>query len=387
MAHLRRVARAGFLAWLVLAAGLLAVPTSASPPSEEFPGTVTGFEVPTYTEAAAPPSESPAPPSSTAEPSTVSSAAPTATAGPPEATGTPASTPTGVDPTSTESAPLENTGTASATAAPMSSTPTDASPSLTVESPTAPVPTATDTPAATVSPTETPTTPAATLTATPTPETVLGAAEAEAPSFNPGAVLINEVAWAGTLASTSDEWIELWNTGPDPIALDGWTLSDGGDLEAALQGEIAPFGLYLLERTNDQTVADISADGVYTGSLNNGGETLELIDPSGLLIDTANAAGGAWPAGDTTARASMERHGALDVSGSWRTFPGVGGNGRDADGFPIAGTPRQPNAPSMPLPTATPSPTSTEAPPPATPFAAEAVIINEVAWAGKIGRA
>ena len=53
MAHLRRVARAGFLAWLVLAAGLLSVPTSASPPSEEFPGTVTGFEVPTYTEAAA----------------------------------------------------------------------------------------------------------------------------------------------------------------------------------------------------------------------------------------------------------------------------------------------------------------------------------------------
>jgi len=384
MAHLRRVARAGFLAWLVLAAGLLSVPTSASPPSEEFPGTVTGFEVPTYTEAAAPPSESPAPPSTTAEPSTVSSAAPTATAGPPEATGTPASTPTGVDPTSTEFAPLENTGTASATAAPMSSTPTDASPSPTVESPTAPEPTATDTPAATGSPTETPTTPAATVTATPTLETVPGAAEAEAPSFNPGAVLINEVAWAGTLASTSDEWIELWNTGPDPIALDGWTLSDGGDLEAGLQGEIAPFGLYLLERTNDQTVADIPADRVYTGSLNNGGETLELIDPSGRLIDTANAAGGAWPAGDTTARATMERHGALDVPGNWSTFPGVGGNGLDADGLPIAGTPRQPNAPSMPLTTATPSPTPTDAPPPATPFAPEAVIINEVAWAGTL---
>ncbi|MBF8257307.1 MAG: hypothetical protein HW375_2214, partial [Anaerolineales bacterium] len=109
-----------------------------------------------------------------------------------------------------------------------------------------------------------------------------------------------------------------------------------------------------------------------------------LIYPSGLLIDTANAAGGAWPAGDTTARASMERHGALDVPGSWSMFPGVGGNGLDADGLPIAGTPRQPNAPSMPLPTATPSPTSTEAPPPATPFAAEAVIINEVAWAGTL---
>src|SRR3972149_1209495 len=122
MAQLRRLARAGLLAWLVLAAGLLSVPTSASPPSEELAATITGFEVPTHTEATAPPSESPAPPSSPVEP------------------------------------------------------------------PPAPGPTATDTPAATASPTETPTTPAATLTATPTPETVVGAAEAEAPAFNPGAV-------------------------------------------------------------------------------------------------------------------------------------------------------------------------------------------------------
>ncbi|MBF8256231.1 MAG: hypothetical protein HW375_1138, partial [Anaerolineales bacterium] len=238
MAQLRRLARAGVLAWLVLAAGLLSVPTSASPPSEDLPATVAGFEGPTKTETTAPPTEGPAPPSSTAEPSTASSAAPTATAGPPEATGTPASTPTEVDPTSTETSPPGSAETASATPSPMSSTPTDASPSPTAELPTAPEPTATDAPPATTSPTETPTT--ATPTATPTSEIVLGAAEAEAPSFNPGAVLINEVAWAGTLASTSDEWIELWNTGPDSIALDGWTLTDGGDLEAALQGEIAP---------------------------------------------------------------------------------------------------------------------------------------------------
>jgi len=386
MAQLRRLARAGVLAWLVLAAGLLSAPTSASPPSEELPATVAGFEGTMDTETTALPSEGSASPSSAAEPSTVSSAAPTATAGPPEATGTPASTPTEVGPTSTETSPPVSAETASATPAPMSSTPTDASPSPTAASTTAPAPTATDTPAVVVaSPTETPTTPAATPTATATPEAVLGAAEAEAPSFNPGAVLINEVAWAGTLASTSDEWIELWNTGPDPIALDGWIVTDGGDLETALQGELAPFGLYLLERTDDQTVADVPADRVYTGSLNNGGETLELIDPSGTLIDTANAAGGAWPAGDTDARASMERHGALDVPGSWRTFPGVGGNGLDADGLPIAGTPRQPNAPSRPSTTATPSPTPTDTPPPpSTPFAAEAVIINEVAWAGTL---
>jgi hypothetical protein len=214
----------------------------------------------------------------------------------------------------------------------------------------------------------------------------LGAAEAEAPSYSPGTVLINEVAWAGTIASTSDEWIELWNTGPDPIAMVDWTLTDGGDISVSLTGEVAGFGFYLLERTDDQTVSDLAADCVYTGSLNNGGETLKLLDPSGVVIDTANASGGAWPAGDPFARASMERHGALDLPGTWTTFPGIGGNGLDADGLPIAGTPRQPNAPSIPPASATPSATSTGSPgvPPSTPFAPEAVIINEVAWAGTL---
>jgi hypothetical protein len=244
-----------------------------------------------------------------------------------------------------------------------------------------PTPTFSD-PPADISPTPTET-PTSTLTPVPTPD---GSGGSASPSFAPGSVLINEVAWAGTLASTSDEWIELWNPGPDPIPLDEWTLTDGGDITVSLTGEVAGFGFYLLERTDDQTVSDLAADRVYTGSLNNGGETLKLLDPSGVVIDTANASGGGWPAGDPSARASMERHGALDLPGTWTTFPGIGGSGLDADGLPIAGTPRRPNAPSIPPATATPSATSTGSPgvPPSTPFAPEAVIINEVAWAGTL---
>ena len=55
--------------------------------------------------------------------------------------------------------------------------------------------------------------PTATLTATLTPAL---------------AVVINEVAWAGTSASASDEWLELYNSGAADIDLTGWTLSDGG---------------------------------------------------------------------------------------------------------------------------------------------------------------
>jgi hypothetical protein len=41
----------------------------------------------------------------------------------------------------------------------------------------------------------------------------------------PGDVVINEIAWAGTLASANDEWIELYNTTTGKADITGWTLS------------------------------------------------------------------------------------------------------------------------------------------------------------------
>ena len=37
-------------------------------------------------------------------------------------------------------------------------------------------------------------------------------------------VVINEIAWMGTAASSNDEWIELYNTDTVPVELDGWLL-------------------------------------------------------------------------------------------------------------------------------------------------------------------
>ena len=141
---------------------------------------------------------------------------------------------------------------------------------------------------------------------------------------------------------------------------------------------LAPGGYYLLERTNDATVSDIPADLTYTGSLRNEGETLELLDPSGAWVDRANAAGGAWPAGDRATRASMQRSGAEDT---WDTYRGCGGNGVDAGGAPIQGTPRQANALDCVPPTPTGTATPTLTPSPAS-FPEGAVRINEIAWAG-----
>jgi hypothetical protein len=193
-------------------------------------------------------------------------------------------------------------------------------------------------------------------------------------------VLINEIAWAGTTASAYDEWIELHNPGSSSIDITGWELTDGGDINVILTGSIPAYSFYLLERTDDTTIDDIDADKIYSGNLKNTGEALRLKDPSGALIDSANIDGSGWPAGDTTTRASMERRGGSDIPGNWGTFTGYGGNGHDIDGNPIRGTPRQPNSLFASTPTATPSPTAQIAP--RTPYPPQAVLINEVAWAG-----
>jgi hypothetical protein len=174
----------------------------------------------------------------------------------------------------------------------------------------------------------------------------------EADAASPLDVVINEVAWMGTQASTYDEWIELYNTTDQPIDLTGWTLeaADGTPL-ITLSGTIPAKGFFLLERTDEDTVSDIPADQVYgndgpSWALKNTGEILLLKDPAGNVIDTANGDGGDWPAGDNTTKSSMERIDPLapDTDANWATNNGIDRNGRDADGNHINGTPKALNS-------------------------------------------
>ncbi len=249
-------------------------------------------------------------------------------------------------------------------------------------------PTCTDTPSETIgsSLTDTPTnTPTNTATAT-SSQTV----------DTPPWVIISEVAWAGSAASANDEWIELWNPGAVDADLAGWILTDNGDIHIELSGTIGAGGFYLLERTEDTTVADISADRIYTGALSNSGEALYLIDSSGRAVDSANGGGGPWPAGSIVAAAAMERtDSGPDTDSAWCSNDGIHRNGIDAGGHPLNGTPRQAfsgfcSEPSR-TPTRTPTPTGSETatathtptvtlPPPS--FPPRSVVINEVAWAG-----
>ncbi|NOZ28797.1 MAG: hypothetical protein GXP39_12195 [Chloroflexi bacterium] len=174
-------------------------------------------------------------------------------------------------------------------------------------------------------------------------------------------VVISEVAWGGTAASSRDEWIELYNAGDVPVDLSGWQLrSADGTPTIDLAGVLEPGAFLLLERSDDETVRDMPADIVYTGALSNRGEQLLLVDASGRVVDSANADGGAWPAGSAGPDyLSMERidPAAPDRDDNWASNDGVRRRGLDADGQPINGTPGGPNSawPSSLTPTATPA--------------------------------
>lgn len=131
------------------------------------------------------------------------------------------------------------------------------------------------------------------------------------PYISKAAVIINEIAWMGTKNSASDEWIELYSD--QEISLSGWTLeAEDGTPSIDLEGGIQTNGYFLLERTNDESVPDITADQIYTGALSNSGEYLKLKDSNNNTIEEINCSGG-WFAGDNSTKQTMER-----MSSSWQ---------------------------------------------------------------------
>ncbi|MFH1451005.1 MAG: lamin tail domain-containing protein [bacterium] len=134
-------------------------------------------------------------------------------------------------------------------------------------------------------------------------------------------IIINEIAWMGTTESANNEWIELKNITKETINLFGWQLVDKtGKIKISFTGKLTPGALYLLERTDDSSVPDAIADGIYKGGLNNTDEALYLFDPQCQLKDKALAESN-WPAGDNKTKRTMERK--FDFS--WQTSEDFGG--------------------------------------------------------------
>lgn len=205
----------------------------------------------------------------------------------------------------------------------------------------------------------------------------------------PTSIIINEIAWAGTAVSATDEWIELYNPTPLLINLNGWILKavDNTPNIPLTNINLAPGQYYLLERTDDTTVVDATANQIFTGDVGNSNEILQLYNSSGVCVDTANSNGGSWPAGSAAAFNSMERRAVVsDSDTAWITnvnsasWTKHDARGTSSTNYLIHGTPGYGNwafsvtATPSPIPsntsvptkfkTSTPAPTALPPPPP-----------------------
>jgi len=91
----------------------------------------------------------------------------------------------------------------------------------------------------------------------------------EIPTYEPDAVIFSEIV---SDPEDGTEWVELYNPGENDIDLEGWSIKDASSRSTALSGYIQANGYVVVENPN--------------GNLNNDGDSLTLLDPSGLTIDT-----------------------------------------------------------------------------------------------------
>ncbi|MBI4120022.1 MAG: lamin tail domain-containing protein [Parcubacteria group bacterium] len=179
--------------------------------------------------------------------------------------------------------------------------------------------------------------------------------------INPQPVVINELAWMGTAADETDEWIELFNTSSFDIVLgDGsgavsdWTIiATDNSPSITLNGTIRSGSFFVLERTNSDSTS-YAEDQIFTGAINDPfGDDITLYNPVGTAIDATplrSAVSGSIGT-KTPTRKTAERinpyYAATDSTSNvynWRTASTTGSSITDANGAAILGTPGAENS-------------------------------------------
>ncbi len=119
----------------------------------------------------------------------------------------------------------------------------------------------------------------------PTGAAVIAAPPASAASTD---VVINEMMFHAASDLDGDDYLELTNIGATAVDLSGWTIDKGVTATFPAGATIAPGGFYVLanDATQFQATYHRAANLVYTGNLSNGGETVNLKDSGGNVIDS-----------------------------------------------------------------------------------------------------
>ena len=169
--------------------------------------------------------------------------------------------------------------------------------------------------------------------------------------INPVPIVINEVAWMGTTASTAHEWAELYNTSSYTINLgDGtatsWNLvSQDSTPSIYLNGSLSSGAYFVLERNTSAT--SYTENQTFTDAIDNpsGSDYLYLKNPAGTTLDYASAS---FAGSNSLPRKTMERINPLfngDNLYNWRTYAGAGSTTyTDSSANPIYGTPGTQNS-------------------------------------------
>jgi hypothetical protein len=178
-------------------------------------------------------------------------------------------------------------------------------------------------------------------------------------SSSTGPVVINEVAWMGSLFWWFDEWIELHNISDEEVDIASWSvygLQDGACLNISafavnpLSSTVIPPGGYLIIGDNftifrNGTKVDLANHAVH---LKNAGGQIVLYDApdcTGNVVDVAND-GGPWYAGGVFPYKTMERiwpHLTGVSKWNWHDFIGTPFE-KDRWCFDINGSPRIKNS-------------------------------------------
>jgi len=108
--------------------------------------------------------------------------------------------------------------------------------------------------------------------------------------FRVSPVVINEILYNPISGDADDEFVELLNRSDAPVALSGWSFTDGIDFRFPTNTVIGP-GAYIVVARNRSRVlanhpglASASVFGNYAGSLANGGERLALAMPDLIIV-------------------------------------------------------------------------------------------------------
>ena len=181
---------------------------------------------------------------------------------------------------------------------------------------------------------------------------------------SPGDVVINEIAWMGTEASSGDEWIELANNTNTPINIKDWSIH-GADSKDCLnftdadgnRSWVVPSYGYLIYASHEDDVnnsemeTNVDIWDATISMINSSPGQVVLYDAqncAGTEIDRVNQPTGGWFAGNSTDRTTMERidpNAAGVEEANWVTNdPDVARNGLDASQSPINGTPKSKNS-------------------------------------------